>query len=43
MTFDMGGTSYTELKGMDLAEFAEAEQAQRLWQTVWRKKTGKNE
>ncbi len=43
MVLCMGGISYTELKEMDLAEFAEAEQAQRLWQTVWRKKTGKNE
>ncbi len=41
MTFDMGGTSYTELKGMDLAEFAEAEQARLLWQTVWNKKSAR--
>ena len=43
MTFDMGGISYTELKGMDLAEFAEAEQARLLWQTVWNKEPSKNE
>lgn len=43
MTFCMGGISYTELKEMDLAEFAEAEQARLLWQTVWKEKPGKNE
>lgn len=43
MTFDMGGIGYTELKGMDLAEFAEAEQARILWQTVWNKKSDSNE
>lgn len=37
MTFCMGGISYTELKAMDLAEFAEAEQARLLWQNVWSK------
>ena len=31
MTLCMGGISYTELKEMDLAEFAEAEQARLLW------------
>ncbi len=43
MTFRMGGISYTELKAMDLAEFAEAEQARILWQDVWNKKPSKNE
>ncbi len=43
MTFCMGGISYTELKAMDLAEFAEAEQARILWQDVWNKKPDKNE
>jgi hypothetical protein len=43
MVFCMGGVSYIELKGMDLAEFAEAEQARLLWQTVWNKKSSKNE
>ena len=38
MVFCMGGISYTELKGMDLYEFAEAEQARILWQTEWNKK-----
>ena len=32
------GLSYTELKNMDLYEFAEAEQARLLWQDVWSKK-----
>jgi len=39
MTFCMGGISYSELKGMDLYEFAEAEQARLLWQDVWSKHT----
>lgn len=39
MVFYMGGISYTELKKMNLAEFAEAEQARFLWQTVWSKKS----
>ena len=43
MVFCMGGISYTELKEMDLAEFAEAEQARILWQTVWNKKSDSNE
>lgn len=43
MTFCMGGINYTELKGMDLAEFAEAEQARLLWQDVWNKKPSENE
>jgi len=43
MVFCMGGISYTELNGMDLAEFAEAEQARFLWQTVWNKKPDKSE
>ncbi len=43
MVFCMGGISYAELKEMDLAEFAEAEQAQLLWQTLWNKNPGKNE
>ncbi len=43
MTVCMGGISYTELKAMDLAEFAEAEQARLLWQDVWDKKPGKKE
>lgn len=38
MTFCMGGISYTELKEMDLYEFAEAEQARLLWQNEWNKK-----
>ena len=38
MAFCMGGISYTELKEMDLYEFAEAEQARLLWQTEWNKK-----
>lgn len=38
MTFCMGGISYSELKAMDLYEFAEAEQARLLWQDVWNKK-----
>jgi hypothetical protein len=33
----MGGVSYTELKAMDLYEFAEAEQARILWQEKWGK------
>lgn len=33
----MEGISYTELKSMDLYEFAEAEQARLLWQDVWSK------
>ena len=43
MVFCMEGVSYTELNGMDLAEFAEAEQARILWQTVWSKKSDSNE
>ena len=35
----MNGISYTELKAMDLYEYAEAEQARLLWQDVWNKKT----
>ena len=35
----MGGISYTELKGMDLFEFAEAEQARLLWQNEWNNKS----
>ncbi len=38
MVFCMGGISYTELKAMDLYEFAEAEQARLLWQDKWNKK-----
>lgn len=38
MAFCMGGISYTELKEMDLYEFAEAEQALRLWQREWHQK-----
>lgn len=38
MAFCMGGVSYTELKSMDLYEFAEAEQARLLWQDEWAKK-----
>ncbi len=38
MVFCMGGLSYTELKAMDLFEYAEAEQARLLWQDVWNKK-----
>lgn len=34
----MGGVSYSELKVMDLFEFAEAEQARLLWQDEWNKK-----
>jgi len=34
----MGGISYSELKEMDLFEFAEAEQARLLWQDKWAKK-----
>jgi len=37
MVFSMGGISYTELRGMDLFEFAEAEQARLLWQNEWAK------
>lgn len=37
MVFCMGGVSYTELKTMDLFEFAEAEQARILWQNEWAK------
>lgn len=39
MVFCMGGISYTELKAMDLYEFAEAEQARLLWQAEWNKRT----
>ncbi|MBP3537929.1 MAG: hypothetical protein J6J93_10395 [Muribaculaceae bacterium] len=38
LTFCMGGISYSELKEMDLFEFAEAEQARLLWQDKWAKK-----
>ena len=38
MVFCMNGISYTELKEMDLYEFAEAEQARFLWQDKWNKK-----
>ncbi len=38
MTFCMTGISYSELKAMDLYEFAEAEQARLLWQGEWNKK-----
>ena len=37
MVFSMGGISYTELRGMDLFEFSEAEQARLLWQNEWAK------
>lgn len=37
LTFSMCGVSYTELKNMDLYEFAEVEQARLLWQNVWTK------
>jgi len=37
MVFCMGGISYSELKEMDLYEFAEAEQARILWQNDWSK------
>lgn len=42
MTFCMGGVSYAELSAMDLYEFAEAEQARLLWQSVWNKKPSKD-
>lgn len=38
MAFCMSGISYSELKAMDLFDFAEAEQARILWQTEWNKK-----
>ena len=38
MVFCMSGISYSELKAMDLFDFAEAEQARILWQTEWNKK-----
>lgn len=34
----MGGVSYSELREMDLFDFAEVEQARILWQTEWSKK-----
>lgn len=34
----MGGVSYTELRAMDLFDFAEVEQARILWQTEWNTK-----
>lgn len=37
MAFAMGGVSYTELKNMDLYEFAEAAQARALWAEEWSK------
>jgi hypothetical protein len=43
MVFCMGGISYTELKEMDLAEFAEAKQARSLWETMWSKAPSKSE
>jgi len=39
MVFCMDGISYSELKVMDLYEFAEAEQARFLWQNEWNKKS----
>ena len=39
----MSGISYSELKAMDLFDFAEAEQARILWQTEWNKKTDRRE
>ncbi len=38
MVFCMSGISYSELKAMDLFDFAEAEQARILWQNEWNKK-----
>ena len=38
MVICMSGISYSELKAMDLFDFAEAEQARILWQTKWSKK-----
>ena len=38
MVFCMSGISYSELKAMDLFDFAEAEQARIHWQTEWNKK-----
>lgn len=38
MVFCMSGISYSELKAIDLFDFAEAEQAHILWQTEWNKK-----
>ena len=38
MVFCMSGISYSELKAMDLYDFAEAEQARILWQTECNKK-----
>ena len=37
LVFCMSGISYSELKAMDLYDFAEAEQARILWQTEWGK------
>ena len=38
LVFCMGGLNYTELKTIDIYEFAEAEQACSLWQNEWNKK-----
>lgn len=38
LAFCMGGVSYSELREMDLFDFAEVEQARILWQTEWSKK-----
>lgn len=37
MVFCTGGLNYSELKNMDLFEFAEAEQALILWNNEWSK------
>ena len=37
LAFSMGGVSYSELKAMDLYDFAEVEQACLLWQIDWSK------
>lgn len=38
LVFCMCGLTYTELKAMDIYEFAEAEQARILWLNEWNKK-----